>query len=44
MSKLPMYAVYDLKDNEQCLGIFVGRKQVAEYFNTTVSCIRVGNK
>lgn len=34
-----MYAIYDLKDNEQCVAIFETRKEVANYFNTTVNCI-----
>lgn len=34
-----MYAVYDMKNNEQCIGIFDTRKEIAKYFNTTANCI-----
>lgn len=34
-----MYGIYDIKDNEQCIGIFNNRKEVARYFNTTSNCI-----
>lgn len=34
-----MYAVYDLKENEMCVGIFDCGKEVAEYFNTTQNSI-----
>lgn len=39
-----MYAIYDLKENEQCIAIFDTRIQVAEYFNTTANTIRNSNK
>lgn len=38
-----MYAIYDLKDNEQCIAVFDTRIQVAEYFKTTANCIRYSN-
>lgn len=34
-----MYGVYDTKNDEQCVGVFKYRKEIAEYFNTTVNCI-----
>lgn len=34
-----MYGVYDTKENEQCMGIFKTRKDVAKYFNTSSSSI-----
>lgn len=34
-----MYAIYDLKENEACIGIFDSCKEVAEYFNTTTNTI-----
>ncbi len=34
-----MYAIYDLRDNEQCVAIFKTRKEIANYFNTTANCI-----
>lgn len=34
-----IYAVYDMKDNEQCIGIFNTRKEVADYFNTNANTI-----
>lgn len=34
-----MYAIYDTKNNEQCVAIFNTRKEVAKYFNTTANCI-----
>lgn len=34
-----MYAIYDLKENEQCIAVFDTRKEVAEYFNTTANCV-----
>ena len=34
-----MYAIYDMKDHEQCIAVFDTRKQVAEYFKTTANCI-----
>ena len=36
-----MYAIYDMKNNEQCIGIFKNRKEVARYFNTTAN--RIGS-
>lgn len=30
-----MYVVYDMKNQEQCVGVFDTRKEVAEYFNST---------
>lgn len=38
-SEKQMYAIYDVKNDEQCVAIFNYRKEVAEYFNTTVNCI-----
>lgn len=35
-----MYAIYDLKNNEQCVAIFDKVKDVAKYFNTSESSIR----
>ena len=35
-----MYAIYDTKNNDLCIAVFDKRKEVAEYFNTTVNCIR----
>lgn len=37
-----MYAVYDLKDYEQCIGIFDNCKEVAEFFDTTKNNIWSG--
>lgn len=34
-----MYAVYDLKDKEQCIGIFDNCQELADYFNTTKNAI-----
>ncbi len=34
-----MYAIYDIKNNEQCMGIFNNREEIARYFNTTANCI-----
>ena len=34
-----MYAVYDMKDQEQCIGVFDTRKEVAKYFNSTPNSI-----
>lgn len=34
-----MYAIYDLKENEECIAVFDTRKEVAEYFNTTANCV-----
>lgn len=30
-----MYAVYDMKNKEQCMGVFDTRKEVAKFFNST---------
>ena len=35
-----MYAIYDLKDKEQCVAIFNNIKEIAKYFNTTERTIR----
>lgn len=35
-----MYAVYDMKQSEQCVGVFKRIKEVAKYFNTTENAIR----
>ena len=34
-----MYAVYDIKYYEQCVGIFFDRKELAKFFNTTPNSI-----
>lgn len=34
-----MYAVYDIKYYEQCVGIFLDRKELAKFFNTTPNSI-----
>jgi len=34
-----MYAIYDLKESEMCVGIFDYCKEVAEYFETTENAI-----
>lgn len=34
-----MYVIYDLKDNEMCIGVFDTVKEVAKYFNTTTATI-----
>lgn len=34
-----MYAVYDIKYYEQCVGIFLNRKELAKFFNTTPNSI-----
>lgn len=34
-----MYAIYDMKENEQCVALFKTRIEVAKYFNTTANCI-----
>lgn len=34
-----MYGIYDMKNNEMCIGIFDKTKQVADYFNTTTASI-----
>lgn len=30
-----MYVVYDMKNQEQCVGVFDTRKEVAKFFNST---------
>ena len=35
-----MYAIYDLKDKEQCVAIFNNIKEIAKYFDTTERTIR----
>lgn len=30
-----MYIIYDMKDSEQCIGIFKQLKEVAKFFNTS---------
>jgi hypothetical protein len=30
-----MYGIYDTKENEQCVGIFLRIKDIAKYFNTS---------
>ena len=37
MSKI--YAIYDMKDNEQCIGVFDKLREIAEYFNMSERCI-----
>lgn len=34
-----MYAIYDLKESEMCVGIFEHCKGVAEYFGTSQNAI-----
>lgn len=34
-----MYGIYDTKDNELCVGVFLSRKEVAKYFNTSYESI-----
>ena len=34
------YAVYDMKENEQCVGVFHGVTEVARYFNLKEQTIR----
>lgn len=38
-----MYGVYDMKNNEICVGVFKRTKEIAEYFNTTDVSIRTAN-
>lgn len=35
-----MYAIYDLKNKEQCVAIFDKVKEIAKYFDTTENTIR----
>ena len=30
-----MYVVYDMKNQEQCVGVFDNRTEVAKFFNST---------
>lgn len=34
-----MYAIYDMKESEQCVAMFKTRKEVTKYFNTTSNSI-----
>ena len=34
-----MYIIYDMKDSEQCIGIFKQLKEVAKFFNTSSASI-----
>jgi hypothetical protein len=34
-----MYVVYDMKNQEQCMGVFDNRKELAKFFNTTPNSI-----
>lgn len=34
-----MYAIYDLKENEMCVGVFDSCREVANYFETTENAI-----
>ena len=34
-----MYGIYDTKENEQCVGIFLSIKDIAKYFNTSSQSI-----
>ena len=34
-----MYAIYDTKNNEECIAVFDRLKEVAKFFNTSVNCI-----
>ena len=34
-----MYIIYDMKDSEQCIGIFEQLKEVAKFFNTSSASI-----
>lgn len=34
-----MYAIYDMKNKEVCVGVFKNRKEVAHFFNTTSNSI-----
>lgn len=34
-----MYGIYDMRNNEMCVGVFLSRKEVAKYFNTTSESI-----
>lgn len=35
-----LYGVYDMKNYEQCIGVFKTSREVAEFFNTTAATIR----
>ena len=37
---MKFYGVYDLKDNEQCVGIFKTTKELAKFFNCSDNTIR----
>ena len=37
-----MYAVYDTKNKDQCIGIFETSQEVADYFGTTKQSIHEG--
>ena len=34
-----MYVVYDMKNQEQCVGVFDTRKEVAKFFNSTSNSV-----
>lgn len=34
-----MYAVYDMKNQEQCVGVFDNRAEVAKFFNSNPNSI-----
>ncbi len=34
-----MYGIYDIKENEQCVGIFLAIKDIAKFFNTSSQSI-----
>lgn len=34
-----MYVVYDMKNQEQCMGVFDNRKELAKFFNTTPNSV-----
>ena len=36
---LKMYVVYDMKNQEQCMGVFDTRKELAKFFNTTPNSV-----
>ena len=36
---MKLYAIYDLKNDEQCVAVFDTVKEVAEYFGKTKNCI-----
>lgn len=37
---MKFYGVYDLKDNEQCVGIFKTTKELAKFFDCSDNSIR----